>query len=377
MTGTVMDDHGSQSDWLERLEAGPAGEADRRVELDAARDHGDRPAQAEALLAELERVEAQFAQLREHLTHTHRLATLGTLSSVVAHEYNNVLTPVINYARLALSEGSDPELMRKALNKCLDGAQRATQISHSLLGFSRQDEAPAEANLRETIEEAIACLGRDPAKDGIELRTDLPEATVAMNPLNLQQVVVNLVLNAKKAMRRTGGRLELRGRVVATDARGGEMTSQPARPAGSTTDQAGDRQADQSEAPQRLAHEGGRKKDDEAQALALEVADTGPGIPAAIRDQLFEPFVTQPHEPHEPRTENTGTGLGLCICRDLVRAAGGRIDVQSEPGEGTTFTLTLPFAQSDPVPENPNSADREHTRGCSESLAEVKPPSAG
>jgi signal transduction histidine kinase len=264
---------------------------------DAASQADPSQPQDETLLAELERVQAQLDQVREHLTHTHRLATLGTLTSVVAHEYNNVLTPVINYARLALNESSDPALMRKALQKCLEGAERATKISHSLLGFSSQDDAPTEANLNETAQEAVACLGRDPAKDGIDLHTHMPDAAAAISPLSLQQVLVNLMLNAKKAMRRKGGRLTLRGQVT-----------------------------------------------DDRRHITLEVADTGPGIPQAIRDHLFEPFVTQAHEPHEPTTDKTGTGLGLCICRDLVQNAGGQIDVQSTPGHGTSFTLTLPLA---------------------------------
>jgi len=251
----------------------------------------------DSLLSELERVESQFEQVREHLTHTHRLATLGTLSSIVAHEYNNLLTPVINYARMALSDGSDSELMRKALQKCLDAAERATQVSHSLLGFCRQENDTTQAYLPDTVQEAVNCLGRDPAKDGIELITDAPELTVAMSPLNLQQVLVNLILNAKKAMRRSGGRLVIRG--------------SPA---------------------------------DKPNTATLEVADTGPGIPDAIREQLFEPFVTRAHDSDEPVDDKSGTGLGLCVCRDLVHAAQGSINVASTPGEGTTFRITLPIA---------------------------------
>jgi signal transduction histidine kinase len=265
----------------------------------SAATEGDYAQQVQDLVAELERVEAQFNQVREHLTHTHRLATLGTLSSIVAHEYNNLLTPVVNYARMALAE-DDPKLMRKALNKCLEGAERATRISHSLLGFARQDETPGEARLPSTVDEAVRCLGRDPVKDGIELVTDVADLTVAMSPLNLQQVLVNLMLNAKKAMRRTGGRLEVR-------------TPEP----------------------------------DPTEPVTLEVADTGPGIPDGIREGLFEPFVTQSHEPNEPAAEKTGTGLGLSVCRDLVHNAHGQIEVQSTPGEGTIFRLTLPRAAAE------------------------------
>ena len=264
----------------------------------------------DTLLAELDRLQREFDQVRTHLSHSHRLATLGTLTSAVAHEYNNLLTPVINYAQMALSQPEDPELTRKALEKALDGAQRATQISASLLGFSRAEDHEAAAHLPQTIDEAISCLARDPAKEGVELRVDVPDVSVAMAPLNLEQVLINLVLNAKKAMRRTGGRLDIRGHI----------------------DRA--RQA----AP-----------------IVLEVADTGPGIPAGVREQLFEPFVTEPAAPPEPGGSDTGTGLGLSICRDLVQAAGGSIEVTTSKA-GTTFLMHLPRAAASEAPQREEAA---------------------
>jgi signal transduction histidine kinase len=83
----------------------------------------------------------------------------------------------------------------------------------------------------------------------------------------------------------------------------------------------------------------------EGARVYIDVADNGPGIPEGVRDRLFEPFVTQRASPdHDDGTERKGTGLGLCICRDLVRAAGGTIGVDSTPGQGATFHLSLPKA---------------------------------
>lgn len=265
----------------------------------AASTSGGRPAEelarVEQLLEHFELVESQLEQVRESLTHSHRLATLGTIASIIAHEYNNILTPVVSYARLALSKPNDQELMKKAVEKALMGAERAAKISSSLLGFARESDGQHVANLPQVIDDTIACLARDPRKDGIELKVDMPDLKAAISPLTLQQVLLNLLLNARQAMRR-GGHLRISG-----------------RPEGSM--------------------------------IHIEVADTGPGIPPEIIDRLFEPFVTRRGGPQRDPDEPKGTGLGLCICRDLVRAVGGSISVESQPGQGATFRIRLPKAE--------------------------------
>ena len=171
-------------------------------------------ATVEALLDRFEQLEVQFDQMREGLTHSHRLATLGTIATIIAHEYNNILTPVISYAQLALAKEDDLQLMRKAFKRALAGAKRATQISSSLLGFAREADEEHVTKLPVVVDEAIACLGRDPKKEAIKLIVDVPDVLVAISPLKFQQVLVNLLLNAKRAMQRDGGKLSINGRVV-------------------------------------------------------------------------------------------------------------------------------------------------------------------
>lgn len=270
------------------------GPANPGRDIDLGTPNPDDFARVDGLLAHFEELEAQLQQVREGLTHSHRLATLGTIASIIAHEYNNILTPIISYAQLSLKNPEDAALMKKAVEKALLGAERAAHISGSLLGFAREnDQKQHAARLRPVIDEAVACMARDPKKDGIQLSIDVPDVQVAISPVSLQQVLLNLFLNAKQAMRRTGGSLKITGRVEA-----------------------------------RLVH--------------LAVADTGPGLPAEVRQRLFEPFVTRPtsNEPGERR----GTGLGLTICRDLVRNAGGQITAETGEGKGTTFHITLPRA---------------------------------
>lgn len=276
----------------------------------------------ERLLTQFGELEAELERIQAELTHSHRLATVGTITSTVAHEYNNILTPVISYAQFALANPGDTELTRKALRKALGGAQRAAQISSSLLGFAREEADAGPAELRRVVAEALACLGRPPERDGIRLEVDVPDVRLAMSELSLQQVLLNLILNARKAMRSTGGTLRLRGRIVGNH-------------------------------------------------LELDVADTGPGIPPELQARLFEPFVTagsdEPalrnghahgvntvhHDPDEPPRvrcdSEKGTGLGLTICRKLLHHADGDIGVTSTPGEGATFHLSIPLADTDEV----------------------------
>jgi len=268
--------------------------------------------EAEQLLAELETVEAQLDRVQEGLRQSHRLATLGTLSAIVAHEFNNLLTPVISYCQLALANSDDANpdlpLMRKALQRALDGAEKAAHISSSMLGFGREaeDEQPV-AVIGGVVEEVFTCLARDPKKDGIQLRLDLPaELRVAISPVALQQVLLNLVLNARTALRQSGGTLAI-----------------TARPS-------------------------------DAGRVLITVADTGPGIASDLLPRIFEPFVTRPivaaksakakGNPAAERRERKGTGLGLAVCRDLVKQAHGTIEVESHVGKGTTFRIELPAA---------------------------------
>ena len=258
--------------------------------------HPDQLNRVEDLLSHFEQLEAQFQQVREGLARSHRLATLGTIASIIAHEYNNILTPMMSYAQLALARPDDQDMMHKAVEKALSGAERAAKISSSLLGFAQEADEQHAARLRPVIDESIACLAREPEKDGIDLAIDTPDLRLAISPLSLQQVLVNLFLNARKAMAPTGGTL-----TVAAHAEG------------------------------TLAH--------------LTIADTGPGLAPDVADRVFEPFVTQPiHDDPRGRPERKGTGLGLCICRDLLTQAGGSITVDSTPGCGATFHITLPLA---------------------------------
>lgn len=276
---------------------------------------------AQALLQRLEQLEAQLDMVKAELTHSHRLATLGMLAATIAHEFNNILTPMMSYAQIALADPDDHAMLVKAVEKSLTGAERAARIAAAVLGFasqdgSRDDAQPSLADLRQVIDETFACLAREPRRDGIELVIDVPAVTLAIAPLKLQQVLLNLIVNARKAMGRGPGRLTITARE-----QGGED-----------------------------GH------------VCVTIADTGPGIAPQVREHLFEPFVTcRPDVGTSGQSGmvEKGTGLGLAICRDLIEQAGGRIWVESEPGQGAAFHFTLPQPErKSQTPDGPRAAAR-------------------
>lgn len=255
------------------------------------------------LLARLNDLSAKLAESQEHLAHAQRLATLGTLCGAIAHEFNNMLTPVLSYAQLALQSPDDRELVQKALQKVVENTEKAATICSSLLGFIREDSQPQSVDIALCVSNTLSCLGRDLAKDGIRLECRIADGlAAAIRPVALQQVLLNLILNAVQAMKPSPGTLSID------------------------------------------AHRSTWKHSDGTVESGVEIAvgDTGCGIPPELLDRIFEPFVRA----RKPGTMEPGTGLGLAICRRLVTDAGGTITVESKAGTGTTFTIRLPAAAS-------------------------------
>ncbi|MCG3178951.1 MAG: Sensor protein FixL [Phycisphaerae bacterium] len=236
-------------------------------------------------------------EFAEQILQTQKLAAMGTMAAMLAHEFNNILTRVINYAENSLGSPDDRELADRSMQRILDNANKAAEICQSIFDFSgRGDERRRPVVIADIVREAVNCLGRDPAKDNIAVRSRVaPDITVMGNATLLQQVVFNLLLNARQA-------------ILATSRRGGQLTL------------AGERTPD-----------GG---------VELRVSDTGCGIAAEHLEKIWTPFFSTKNS--EERTDRKGIGLGLPICRSIVQDHGGTITVASEPGVGTTFTIRLP-----------------------------------
>lgn len=246
----------------------------------------------------------EIEALRRQLVAIQRVSSLGVLAGGICHELNNALTPILNYAKLGL-RNPDPEYRRRAFEKILDGAQRASAITGGVLGLARPRADRREpTDLVRLVEEVLLLTNKDLSKGRvrIDFQSDgRPHARV--NPAQIQQVLLNLIINARQAMPR-GGSVKVR---VSNDATG------------------------------RLAE--------------VSVADTGVGIAPADLRRIFEPFFTTKNGPDDAGLG--GTGLGLAVCRDIVEAHHGRLRAESRVGQGTTFTLRLPAC---PMPVEQDAA---------------------
>jgi signal transduction histidine kinase len=267
------------------------------------------PADLSDLLAQVEALQSQIDDMRKLLAESQRLATIGTIAAVIAHEFNNLLTPIVSYAHIGLqsirSDNPDLGLIEKALGKASSGGEKAGRICASMLGLARGQSGFGPVEIYRLVEEVLSVLARDPAKDGINLKVNIQHDLKAMgDSVQLEQVLLNLLINARQAMLGAGGSLSIR-----------------AEP-----------DADKAE-------------------VVLCVSDTGSGIAPEHLSRIFEPFFTTklPTAPVGSQGSNrnapqTGTGLGLAICKEIVEAHHGSISVDSAPGRGTTFIVRLPAA---------------------------------
>lgn len=242
----------------------------------------------------------EVESLRRQVVELQRVSSLGILAGSVCHELNNALTPVLNYAKLGL-RNPDPDFHRRAFEKILEGAERAAAITGGVLGLARpRADQRSATDLVRLVEEILLLTGKDLTSHrvAVDFHADgRPHARIS--PAQIQQVLLNLVINARQAMPE-GGTVRIR---VGTDASG------------------------------RLAE--------------VTVGDTGRGIAPSDLRRIFEPFFTTKSGPDE--TGLGGTGLGLSVCREIVEKHRGRLRAESRVGRGTTFTLRLPTCQA-PAP---------------------------
>ena len=230
--------------------------------------------------------------LRQQLLQAQRLSSVGELASSVAHEFNNILTTIINYAKMG-SRSQTSAAQVQAFEKILRGGQRAAGIVNSMLGFARNNSTDRElTDLVAIVEEVLVLTEKDLGKHRIQIEKRFegrPSAVVV--PGQIEQIIVNLVINARQAML-NGGRLRL------------EVRESP-----------------------------------DGETVEVKVADTGAGIAQENLRQIFEPFFTT-KLPDE--NGHGGTGLGLSVCRQIIEQHHGRIRVESVVGKGSAFIVKLP-----------------------------------
>jgi signal transduction histidine kinase len=235
---------------------------------------------------------AEYELLKRQIIALQRISSLGVLSGSIVHELNNALTPILNYAKLGL-RSNDADFQRKSFEKILDGAQRATAIAGGVLGLVRpRADRLDPTELGRLVEDVLLITAKDLQKHRVQIDYRLQARTyAAVNPSQIQQVLLNLVINARQAM-----------------PQGGTLTITVGR-------------------------------DPTGRWAEIRVSDTGQGIAPSDLKRIFDPFFTT------KTADNTGlggTGLGLPVCRDIIEAHKGRMRVESRPGQGASFTLRLP-----------------------------------
>jgi signal transduction histidine kinase/CheY-like chemotaxis protein len=263
--------------------------------------------------AELERALGALRHSEAQLRQAQKLEAVGRLAGGVAHDFNNLLTVILGYGALLRERLAGQDGLQRDLDEVIQAGERAARLTRQLLAFSRQQVLePRVLDLNSELAHLDRMLRRLIGED-IDLVTAATEHLwcVKADPGQIEQVVLNLVVNARDAMP-AGGKLTIETANTTIDAAGARANLQP-----------GD-------------------------YVMLAVSDTGTGISPAVRSRLFEPFFTT-------KEVGRGTGLGLSTIHGIVVQSGGHIEVYSEEGRGTTFKIYLPRVH-DPLEVAPEPA---------------------
>jgi two-component system, LuxR family, sensor kinase FixL len=243
----------------------------------------------------------RLQELQSELLRASRLSAMGQMASALAHELNQPLTAIINYVQATRRMVGNPDIARDRLEETMDKAvaqaNRAGQIIHRMRQFLQKGEMERQPEaINKVLEEASALALVGAKESGVVVRMELGVdlATVMMDRIQIQQVILNLIRNGIEAMQAVARR-ELR--IATSHAENG--------------------------------------------MVLVTIADTGPGLDPGVAEQLFQPFVT---------TKEKGMGLGLSICRSIIDSHGGKIWATPNPDGGVTFAFTLPFTD-DAAPE--------------------------
>lgn len=242
---------------------------------------------------ELERLQARLDELEEQLLLAQKMGALGELASSITHEFNNILTTIINYAKLGLRH-QDAVTRDKAFNKILSAGQRAAKITTGMLSYARaRGDRKDPHDLSQLVREVLVLVEKDLQVHRIHCQLEIEGAPHAyLNAGQIQQVLLNLIVNARQAMQP-----------------GQQLTVSVCE----------------------------NTKEGWAE---VSIKDTGSGIPADVLPRIFDRFYTTKDADEHGQG---GTGLGLSMCKEVVEAHDGRIRVETAVGHGTRFTLMFPL----------------------------------
>lgn len=259
--------------------------------------------------AHTQRLEAQLARAR-------KLEALGTLAGGVAHDFNNLLAAVVGYGEMARDAATPGSAQARHLDQVLQAASRGQAVVERILAFSRASVRPRQVvPVQPVIEQVLDLLGATlPAAVQVERHFTAQPLCVQGDATQLFEAVMNLCSNAAQAMQGEG---RLTVSIEPHEATAPRWLSHGELPAGAY--------------------------------VKLSVEDTGEGIAPELMDRLFEPFFST-------RRGGTGTGLGLAVVQGVIEEWGGAIDVASQPGQGSRFSLYLPRTEAQPVSDETAAA---------------------
>ena len=271
-------------------------------------------------------------QLQSRVEQTERMEAVGQLASGVAHDFNNLLTIIKGYSSLLMERNPDGR-DGHAAKEIRQAADRAASLTHQLLAFSRKQTLQPRVLDVNTVVWGLEAMLRRLLTENVDLviRTSPDIGFVKADPVQMEQVLINLVVNARDAMPK-GGRL-----IIATEGCAGRKDL------------------------------GDKEKIFASPYATLSVSDTGIGMDAVTRARIFEPFFTT-------KEIGKGTGLGLATVYGIIKQSNGHIEVESEPGKGSTFRISLPSVEHVATPpKKPMKSDTPKRGTGTILLAEDEP----
>jgi len=274
--------------------------------------------------------------LHARLEHSQRLEAVGTLAGGIAHEFNNILLAMMGYSEMALDASPGESNAARYIQETIHSGQRAKLVIDQILAFSRKGERSSKPfDIREAVRDVLPLLTVS-LPDHVALEVDLPRRplTVTGNPIEVQQIIMNICRNAAQACRRAGW---ITITLSPVELRTGTGLSHGSAPPGSYA--------------------------------LLQVADTGDGIEPSALPHIFEPFFTT-------RSEGGGTGLGLAAVHGAIVGMAGHVDVQSCVGAGTRFDLYFPITHRPSVSLRDFTVDRSVPLGAGQTVVIVEAKAA-
>ncbi|MFG6090680.1 ATP-binding protein [Enterobacter soli] len=267
----------------------------------ASLEHTTRLLKQKTSQMEVDRIERQG--LEEALLHSQKMKAVGQLTGGLAHDFNNLLAVIIG--SLELTDPASPDALR--INRALKAAERGALLTQRLLAFSRKQSLnPHAVEMKPLLENLGELMCHSlPATITLDIEAQSPAWPAWIDVSQLENAIINLVMNARDAMEGQSGVIKVR-----------------------TWNQ-------------RVTRSDGRRQD----MVALEVIDHGSGMSQEVKSQVFEPFFTT-------KQTGSGSGLGLSMVYGFVRQSGGRVEIESAPGQGTTVRLQLPRSTLAPVPRD-------------------------